>query len=936
MQDSFDPVLDRLVGPALDALVARLGTVPGLATAEREAVRAGTGAALRESLRRKVSRVLVLEVNAARLAGRLTAADPRARWEQWLATATGPGFWESLAGRYPTLRPRLRQLIDNRCAAAVAFARRFAADRHALAGMLAGEPELAAITVGAGDSHRAGQTVTMVECAGGRVVYKPRSVRVDAVLDRLLVRLLPDEPPQTRIRVPPVLVRDGYGWAAYQPHRYCDGDAELRTFYRGLGHWLAVMRLLGGRDLHAENLIAAGPVPVVVDCETLFTPRLPAPPSGYGRAVDRAAQLVDASVLRTGLLPGRGVALGWRGVDVSAAGSLPGQQPATRLPVLVDPGTDRVRIGMEPVPVARAANHPCPEPVLGRYWDQVLGGFDQLTDRLRGLDRAGQLAEPLAEFAGCPVRLVLRDTEGYAELARMLWHPASLHDEPAARARAADVLARQAKNLPGAPSDPAVIDAEIDALLAGDVPMFTTTPATGWAEVPDLVSDALCRWRETDVDLDRQVIRATLVSAYLTEGWRAEATRLVVATVRGGDLDQRRRAVAAAVMRTLVGSAVRAGDRTATWIAPVLTQAGWAVQPLGPDLYAGASGLAVLLAGYLAEVRAGRAEPVDQLTALLAEVLGTIRAAEQRGERDREGDIPIRPAGPGGYTGIGSQIWGWLLLHRLGAAGDGLPRARALAALLPESLRDAEADLLGGVAGAVVPLLRLSEPDGDRRWAALAGEIGQRLAGAAVRDGDRARWRGPLAPDGLGGVAHGATGIGWALARLGAAELADAAFRYEESLYDPDLPGWRDLRKPKSPADAAGWCHGAGGIGIVAADLLHRTGEPRWADVLRRAAAVCWADGMGVSHTLCHGDLGNWEVLRAAIDAGVGPAGLDAGGLDAHVLTGLEDSGAVADPDREAFRPGLLTGLGGIAYQLLRMHPDCRLPSVLLPDPGPE
>jgi hypothetical protein len=34
------------------------------------------------------------------------------------------------------------------------------------------------------------------------------------------------------------------------------------------------------------------------------------------------------------------------------------------------------------------------------------------------------------------------------------------------------------------------------------------------------------------------------------------------------------------------------------------------------------------------------------------------------------------------------------------------------------------------------------------------------------------------------------------------------------------------------------------------------------------------------------------------------------------------------------FAPGLLAGQGGVIYQLLRMHPACDLPSVLLPDPA--
>lgn len=72
-------------------------------------------------------------------------------------------------------------------------------------------------------------------------------------------------------------------------------------------------------------MIASGPVPVVVDCETLFAPEPPAEPSGLGLATDRASALAASTVLRTGMVPARGVALGWSGVDISAARSLPGR-----------------------------------------------------------------------------------------------------------------------------------------------------------------------------------------------------------------------------------------------------------------------------------------------------------------------------------------------------------------------------------------------------------------------------------------------------------------------------------------------------------------------------------------------------------------------------------------------------------------------------------
>ncbi len=230
---------------------------------------------------------------------------------------------------------------------------------------------------------------------------------MDAVLGRTLPEVLCEVPALTRIRVPRVIPREGYGWSEFVSHRYCSGDAELASFYRGIGHWLGIMRLLGGTDLHAENVIACGPVPVVVDCETLFTPVHKAPASGFGIAPDRARELISMTVLRTGMLPSRGTALGWRGVDFSAAGSLAGEQPVVELPAIVAAGTDNARLGTKPTELAIGSSHPSPQPVLAEYWKHVLDGFAEATDALRSMDRAGTLAPLLGRFADCTVRVVL-------------------------------------------------------------------------------------------------------------------------------------------------------------------------------------------------------------------------------------------------------------------------------------------------------------------------------------------------------------------------------------------------------------------------------------------------------------------------------------------------------------------------------------------------
>lgn len=952
--EQFDRSVATLLEPDLDRLATALAAVDGLTPADRAAIHSGATEVLRDVVLRKVSRVLVLELNAARITGSLDAGDSAGRWTEFVDRTCRPGYWATLAEHYPTLLPRLRTVIRNRLAAAVTFAERFATDRRVLARLTGTEPgELRTVSFGAGDSHRGGQTVALLRCANASLVYKPRSVAVDEALAGLLARVVPAEPDP--IRVPAVLAMDGYGWAEHIEHRYCDGATELRRFYRNLGRWLAIARLVGGTDLHQENLIAAGPVPVVVDCETLFTPHQPAPPSGYGEAVDRAHELVTGSVLGTGLLPGRGLALGWRGIDTSAIGSLPGQQPVPDVPVIVDAGTDRARVGLAKAPRAPAANHPSPNPVLGRYWDAVVTAFTEQTRRLHEADRVGHLAGWLAEFAGRPVRAVLRGTETYAELSRMLWHPASLHDQASAVAKAEDLLARHAGNAPDAPGEADVIAAEVAELLDGDIPFFTTTPEAGvltgprgtrWGRGADLVAEALDHWRGTDPGLDRAVIQAALVSAYLNEGWLPDPIRRLPSTVDTDEVDQRRRRLAAGIVGQVVSSALLGTDGSASWVAPVLNPTGWAVQALSADLYSGLAGVAVLLAGYQREQEAGRADEVPGVAPLLGSVVRTLRLAEERWVADTAAGVPLRPEPPGGYVGLGSRIAGWLWLRRLGAVGDEtLEWASVLAGQLPRAVTEDPAyDILVGRAGAIVPLLRLAEHTGETRWVEMAGMLGDQLIaegspGEGLSGVDTVCWPNAQFPEGIGGFAHGATGIGWALARLAEVtgdpahrDTALAGFAYEETLYDAGQAGWRDLREEGHIG--AAWCHGAGGIGVAALDLLRRGGDPAWREVVRRAAASGWDRGTGWNHTCCHGDLGLWELVADAIALGLGPPGLDRSTVDAQVVAAVEEYGVVTGMARDAFAPGLLPGAGGIAYQLLRLHPDHGLPSVLLPDPG--
>ena len=928
--DTFLPVIDLLSAEARQSTSERLRSMPGLDDGERAALLHEALRALRESASRKLNRVLLLELHAAKLSGQLTADDEKDKFVQFLELAVQPSFREALRKRYPVLEARLGRALGQLGDAVVAMAARLAADREALAAFL-GRPlgALCAVRLGEGDVHEGGQTVAQLEFAGGKVMYKPRSLRIDAALAAFLADLF--QGGADAIRVPAVFDRGTYGWTAFAEHRYCAGDGELKTFYRNIGHWLAVMRLLGGTDIHHENLIASGPIPYVVDVESLFVPDPPVKPSGLGQAVDLADAMIRSSVLRTGLVPFRAPVLGLDGVDISAIGALPGEQPKIRVPEIIKHGTAQAHFGLVSVDIDMARNHPCERPDIARYWPDIVEGFQQLTGRFVAMHGDGTLAPKLAAFLGCRIRRIRRPTQIYVEILRMLWHPASLHDEAAAIERARDLLEKNSAVSLVAPTDPAAIAREIEDMRYGDIPVFAN-------ELDEAQLDEVFQaWLSMRRDLEELTIRGALVTAHLNA--RLNDDRRVPYDLRARrpsahELDRRRRTVAALTLKELLQLSVRGRDGTFTWISPILGRSGWAMRSLEPNLYVGLGGVALALAAYLEEMRHGRVDPVDGVEEALHGTLEVLRSTEE-----------ARPAeAVGGFIGLGSQIFTWLALHEMQPQSGFLAMAvRQGEAMASWNFGDTQVlDILEGVAGAIVPVLQLADATGQTRWLDVAAMAGRRLEQAAIVDARGARWPASVFNEPLGGFAHGATGIGWALARLGLSaagsaeerarwlDLAGRAFDFEETLYRPEHGNWLDVRKPESLDFPNTWCHGSVGIGLAACDLYARTGGERHLDVLRRAVRVARRDGWGYSHTLCHGDLSLWELMARAAQVAPDlalPQDMPDGAL---ILSSIEEHGIVGGLARDAFTPGLMSGISGSILQLARMHPACAVPSPLL------
>jgi type 2 lantibiotic biosynthesis protein LanM len=374
---------------------------------------------------------------------------------------------------------------------------------------------------------------------------------------------------------------------------------------------------------------------------------------------------------------------------------------------------------------------------------------------------------------------------------------------------------------------------------------------------------------------------------------------------------------------------------SAEWLG-VVTHRGedWSLGPLGPDLFTGLSGLALFF-GYLGDLSG---EPDH--TALARAALATARSQVDRRTLTRVG----------GAAGLGGIIFAVTQLGTLWQDGELLDYAVSLAVLAGQwAAEDEQFDFTSGSAGSIAGLraLHAVRPGQPVRDAVRA--CADRVVGGQVPADPGAAWlprlirEAGVADRPLAGFAHGAAGVAWPL--LAAAVLcseqryhdaAAAAIRYERSLYLPEAGTWRDQRRVAGGAafDFSAWCHGAAGVGLARVlSLPYLPGAATQAEI-RAAVRHTLRAGFGLNHSLCHGDIGNLELLERAGAALDEPGWReDAPGRMGAILDSIDERGWITGLPQGLETPGLLHGLAGIGYGMLRMAAPQRVPSVLTFDP---
>ncbi|MEM9645278.1 MAG: type 2 lanthipeptide synthetase LanM family protein, partial [Planctomycetota bacterium] len=567
------------------------------------------------------------------------------------------------------------------------------------------------------------------------------------------------------------------------------------------------------------------------------------------------------------------------------------------------------------------------------FGDSVVDGFREAARLIAG--RKQDWTKPggvIDRLRGIQTRLIVRPTRAYGMLLRESTHPDVMRDENGRRELMKVLSPTKGSNS----TSQKFVESETAAMYREDIPVFGIDVESGWVhscsdsrivqlQPSPLVQlrERLDAWSDETIDRECQTIRMAL-NANDCEPEKANRQS-----------HHRSHVVTTDPIDFLVTTSVEIADRLYTrcygddWLDLTLTddQSRWCVSRVDNDLYSGRSGIALALATIARQTGIKRFEE---------RAVATLMPMCQPNQIESENRV-------GAFSGIAGKVYSLVHLADLLHDPHWLDVAnRELEGLVEKILADEHVDLIGGAAGCLATLDAIGGVLRSDHVEPCKAACVRRLCESAVLGHDGACW--PLdcfQGRGMTGMAHGNAGIAMALScpcdnlqtmaqRRG---ISEQAVRFEQAHFDHERGVWKDLRHDSGDHMTA-WCHGAPGIGIGRLRMIGNGNSTELEQQLEVAVSATLQDGFGSSHCLCHGDLGNLDFLTMVSLRF--PAIISADHvleLGCQVAQSIRQVGPRCGTPRNIETPGLMTGLAGLAWGLIRASAPGDVPSVLALQP---
>lgn len=804
------------------------------------------------------------------------------------------------------------------------------------------------IDFGSGDSHEGGKAVATVSFSDNKkLMYKPRNLEVEVNLNKMIewfnsINIGIDD--YLDLKTTKILTKTNYGYAEFIEYASCSNDDEVRNYYIRTGQWLAILNSLNAVDLHYENVIASGEHPVIVDFETLLHPN-----DNIDQKEDDPENIViyklNQSVKRLGLLPFLIGTEEESSIDLSGLGSNDNKKAPFKSFKLSDTESEDISIKYDYFDVDSGSNKPSimmQEVNSKDYVEEILSGFRVayeliLKNKQIVLDKVEEL------FKQVNVRVLLRSTVHYTTLINMSYNPGLMMDELSRKV----LFSRLAVNCD---YDKKITQFEHGCLCEGDIPVFKINTSSR-----DLIlGNNILKNYELQTPLEQTLQKIESMNAadmrfqeklinisYINKKQIYELDRTYLDLKKfkycnDEEYAQSHLELAKSIADYLIDQSIVYGPNQEfrTWIGSNFSEddKGYSlIGHIGSDLYAGETGIALFLT-YCGVVFKDE-KYMDFAWEAVQNSIVQLKSKDYG-----------YPYTIGGFSGLAGRLYPIIKLASLTDKYDVDPIIEEYLDLFDGCIDgDNLYDVVSGTSGLLMVLLSLYQSTKTPAIFKKTEELIEKCVKHIVEkisdiDDEQMTWVLSIEREAKSytGFGHGNAGILASLVRYRKIfdtdkydELIKKVNHFESKMYNEGLRNW--YKDSDKNTVSFGWCHGVTGI-LLNKLLMYKFGYQNDLNdaTYYTALETTIESSFGNNPSLCHGDLGNLEILMLAakLSNDVQLEKLCNNGFDWVVKNVIEERWK-GKSYRGIEVLGLMVGLAGFGYSILKNDNFSAIPSVL-------
>lgn len=797
------------------------------------------------------------------------------------------------------------------------------------------EVVLESVSFGLGDPHKNGQTVAILSFQGGEaLVYKPRSLAVDIAYHQFL-EWINNQNTTIKLKNGKSLSFEEYGWQEFVSTEECKNKEEVHEYYFRMGANIAIFHLLRTNDMHYENIIAGGSVPYVIDLETLFSNSI------YSEKIlTYPRKELLKTVLSSGVLPTGHIFNSKIDFDPSALVGKPKQTSENMKGwVLVEDENDEVKYENRNFITSNEGhlvkmNNTVVNPV--EYVPSIEQGFTEVYTLF--LKNKEHLYEKITEsFNDLEIRIVLRPTFMYSRFLVASHHPSYLSNG-LDREELLEMLWNITKSEDRFYK---IVDSEISDLLDNDIPYFTyqidskhlsnsrgeLIPNVFDYTSLEMVKEQIESLNERNLQEQINLIKLTIYSNDITDKEANEVEGLpAVHPLKSAIMENSFLKEAEAIGDFLTEQVVSdENGEYASWIAAENVNGMYQLKTLDFSLYNGILGVSIFLGQLYNQV------PKQIYKDTILKNIRYIHDTMQEVEGELVNSM---------FNGIGSIAYSLYYLSSLLENNElknlGYEYLNMMMDLKNSNhirkdssgkiQEETQVDFMDGHAGIITFAVNLYETQGEELALEIAKKYGEDLMKILMEHNHPK----------LLGLAHGTSGIILALDKLGRLLqdermllISKRLIEYEDSHFNAESLNWSDLRDNVSNQNQSYyWCHGAPGILLSRSSIKQTLIQNNVSETKLIKNII--GNQLDIGRLgICHGTFGNLDILISLTEKYPELLSTEYVSklMKSHMgkketrlkLQGLKDRGLF----------GLMIGVSGVGYALLRMHNPDQVPSIL-------